>query len=239
LTARTALGLWLPALRDRRAGLPALSDPAMATAAKPPATPCVQELDRERLERIECERARLVTDTAAARAALHKLETRIDQAEVALAAALAAVACDDQDHLGDCGAMPGPAAAADPVACPDRVARRQIRLGELQAARAELREQIATQCLAAQSRAVRVDEYLRRCCARYARTLLRRHPDGPALARLGWPCLGELPNWVREPRPAMTLFPTGPTGPTDPADAHLLAGAGAPSGRVRPTRGVG
>ena len=217
LTTRTALGLWLPAMRDRRAGLPALGDPTTV----PPPTPCVQELDRQRLESIECERARLIADTAAARVAFQKLETRIGQAEAALSTALSAVPRVDADS-----AVP---AATGPVARTDRVARCQVRLGELRTVRAELQEQIATQCVTAQSRAVRVDEYLRRCCARYARTLLRRHPDGPALARLGWPALGELPTWVREPRPAAALFP---------AAGDLPTSAGAPPERVRLTQGV-
>jgi hypothetical protein len=192
----------------------------------------VQELDRQRLECIEGERARLVLDTAAARVALHRLETRIGQAESALLAARSAAAGDNIDHAVSAGRP----AAADLDARPDRVARCRVRLGELRTVRAELWEQISTQCLAAQSRAVRVDEYLRRCCARYARTLLRGHPDGPALARLGWPCLGELPTWVREPRPATTLFPVA--GPADPATGHPPAGDRPPPDRVRLTQGA-
>lgn len=91
------------------------------------------------------------------------------------------------------------------------------RLGELEATRMQLEEQVAQHCLAAQRRCLRFDEYTRRCRARYARTLVRRHPAGPALLERGWPAPGPLPRWVLAERPAVALFGA--------ADADASAGA--------------
>jgi hypothetical protein len=95
-----------------------------------------------------------------------------------------------------------------------------LRLGELHYTLAHLDERIVRECVTAQSRAVRQDELLRRCCARYARTLLRRHPAGAELAGQDWPRPGALPGWVTDPKPAATLLPGAgiPDGLTNPLD---------------------
>lgn len=171
------LRLWWNAVTDRRAGLPSGGDDGTSR------TPCVEELDRRRLEAIERERGQLVAATAPMLIRLQVLDVRIDEARRAV---------DD---------------VADPGQPPPRVSRdqRRLRLSELRSARATLDEQIVRRCVAAQSRAVQVDEFMRQRCARYARTLLRHHPDAPALTRAGWPALGGLPAWVHSANPTAAL----------------------------------
>ena len=171
------LKLWWNAVTDRRAGLPSLDDGGTSR------TPCVEELDRQRLEAIERERGQLVAETAPMLIRLQVLDVRIDEARHAV---------DDVAGPG----QPPPRMSAD---------QRRLRLSELRSARATLDEQIVRNCVAAQSRALQVDEFMRQRCARYARTLLRHHPDAPALARAGWPALGGLPAWVHSASPAAAL----------------------------------
>lgn len=186
----TALGLWWVARGDARAGLPAVR--SSESAGSPPTTPCLQELDRRRREAIEGERTRLVEDTADLLIRRRTLLARIAQA------------------------------SGRPREEPDLQRREQLglRLGELHYALANLDERIVRDCVTAQSRALRHDEYLRRCCARYARTLLRRHAAAGELAGADWPTLGALPGWVTDPRPAATLLPGAgvPDGPVVSSD---------------------
>jgi hypothetical protein len=181
----TALCLWWAARADARAGLPATGTTTTGTTttgeqrAYLPPTPCLQELDRRRLEIIEGERTRLVEDTAELVVRRRTLSARIDQA---------------------CGRLREETEARHRE-------QLRLRLGELHYALADLDERIVRECVSAQSRAVRHDEYLRRCCARYARTLLRRHPAAAELARAGWPALGALPGWVSDPTAPATLLP--------------------------------
>lgn len=154
--------------------------------AVPAPTPFVRELDRHRLEVIEHERGRVLVATSELRVQLQTNTERIRQVEIKQAS----------DH-SDC-------AAAEMLA---------LRLCELQKDRAALTEQIDRCAASAQHRALRFDEYMRRCTARYARTLVRHHPDGAILVARGWPVLGELPGWVLDPDPAVALFaPVRPDG---------------------------
>ncbi|HEY2206754.1 MAG TPA: hypothetical protein VGH99_20005 [Pseudonocardia sp.] len=178
--------------------------PQLADDSAPPPTPRVGELDHRRLELIERERARLVADTADLLVRREEIDARIRGTEGAKAAARE----------------------------PEQIEQRRLRLGELERSRALLDERIVRDCVAAQSRARSYDRLLRRCCARYARTLLRHHPDGAALARIGWPTLGEAPAWVVGHHPTAALSGgDGAPARTD-RDASARAGDRAPAAAV-------
>jgi len=179
---RSIIALRQQAVRDARAPLPVLLD----ENSPPGPTPYVQELDRQRLEVIAYERGKLVSATSQLCMQYRLNAERIRQAEIALLAASTDTHWAGAPSATDC----------------------QLRLAGLRSSQAALREQIARQCSEAQHRALRFDEFMRRCCARYARTLIRCHPAGAALAELGWPSLGPLPAWVLASDPTAALKPT-------------------------------
>jgi hypothetical protein len=192
--------------------LPAVH-PSAAAGEAPPTTPCLQELDRRRLEAIESERTRLVEHTAELVVRRRTLTARSAQSTGRLR--------EETDA--------------------QRREQLRLRLGELDYALASLDERIVRECVTAQSRAVCQDEYLRRCCARYARTVLRRHAGASELTQQGWPTLGALPGWVTDPSPTAALLPSvggpdGPRNPDNPGDPHNpFAPADRPTDAVGPT----
>lgn len=210
LGLRMTYSLWRQARKDTSAGIPRLTD-----GLAPSATPRVHELDRLRMEIIERERLHLIGDTAPAVVRFSEVDELIRQASAQLAEAeaeLAAVAAEPGEEVLSRrrGGEDRVAAATvrerrqrehDRLREPLRakVTDRRAAVHRLRAEQAVLSEQIQRRALAAQRRAGLFDEFLRRCCARYAGTLIRRHPHGAALARLGWPSLGGLPPWVSDP----------------------------------------